>query len=47
MDFKTERLEGEISPKVHLVMFAGSVAEKGFSLLLDRVSSARKLFDGL
>ena len=45
MDFNTERLEGEIVPKVHLVMFAGSVSEEGFLLLLDRVSTARKLFN--
>ena len=44
LDFKTERLEGELLPKVHLSVFVCLDGNDVFSQLLDRVSSARKLF---
>ena len=44
LDFRIDTLEGEISPKVHLAAFIGSIQEDVLLQLLDCVSSAQKLF---
>ena len=43
-DFKTEKLEGEIAPKVHVAVLITMESNDVFLKLLDRVSSTKKLF---
>ena len=44
LDFRIDKLEGEISPKVYVATFVGWFQEDVLLQLLGRVSTAEKLF---